>query len=80
VEAGKGVLTGGVISMVARGGDSEGPKEWLRRPEKWLGRRSLAARNSLRGQGTTGGGYHRGGGRVLTEEDDSRETPIARLR
>jgi hypothetical protein len=34
----------------------EGPKEWSRQQEKWSGRSSLAARNSRRGRGTTGGG------------------------
>jgi hypothetical protein len=38
-----------------------GPKEWSRLMEKWSGRSSLAAQNSLWGQGTTGGGYHRWG-------------------
>jgi hypothetical protein len=59
---------------------SEGPKEWSRLPEKWSGRTSLAARNSLqgwRGWGTIGGGCcQRGacGGRRR------RGNPVARLR
>jgi hypothetical protein len=40
-----------------QGGDAgEGIKEWSRGPEKWSGRSSLAAQNSLWGRGTTGGG------------------------
>jgi hypothetical protein len=79
-EAGKGVLTGGFISMamhVSMGRTRQwGPKEWSRQPEKWSGRSSLVARNSLRGQGTTRGATTGG---VLTEQDVGGGTPIARL-